>query len=189
VRALANGVAVSAWCGVLMAASGAVALAMPLADPNSSDIVAGSTIFAGGIAELVLGRHGAQVERARTEVGLGLLSLATASILFLRRETDALSFTALLSVWLVARGVTELAGGLAAAGQQVAGVAAARLVRGWTDLILGLVATIGSLAAAFPLYLLAWPTAIVRTVMLFVAVSLIASACLHVWLALAWARR
>ena len=62
-------------------------------------------------------------------------------------------------------------------------VAAARLFRGWMDMLLGLVALIGCLAAAFPLLLLGWPAFIVRSALLFVAASLLASAGVHIWLA------
>ena len=75
-------------------------------------------------------------------------------------------------------------GGLVASGD-IARVAGARLVRGAVDVILGLMALIGSLAAAFPAFLLDWPSTIVRTILLFVAVSLMASALLHIRLALA----
>ena len=179
-----RGVSISFLSGVLMAACGAIALVVPVADPNSARSVASTMILAGGLAEIAVGLFGVYAERGPTDVALGLLSLLAASILIFIGGISALSFTALLSAWLLARGATELVGGLAASGE-IARVARARLIRGAADLFMGLAALIGSLASAFPAFLLDWPSAIVRTILLFVAFSLMASAVLHIRLALA----
>jgi uncharacterized membrane protein HdeD (DUF308 family) len=142
-------------------------------------------ILAVGIAEIVLGRFGLPIERSRTDVVLGMLSMVAAWLLILAGATGALSFTLVLSAWLLARAAAELVGGLASASES-AHVVAARLTRGAVDLVLGLLALIGSLATAFPAFLLDWPWAIVRTILLFVAISLIASAALHAWLVFAF---
>jgi uncharacterized membrane protein HdeD (DUF308 family) len=178
-----RGAAISVLCGLLTAACSAFARVMPLADPNSVKNAASTMILAGGVAEIVVGLFGVHVERGPTDAALGLLSLIAASILIFIGATSALSLTVLLSAWLLARGATELTGGLAACGE-IARVAAARLIRGAVDLVLGLVALIGSLAVAFPTFLLDWPSTIVRSILLFVAISLMASAVLHIRLAL-----
>jgi uncharacterized membrane protein HdeD (DUF308 family) len=183
----ALGASISLLCGAALAACGVVAFVVPLADPASARGTAGVMILAGGGAEIIVGLFGAHDERGPTDIGLGLLSLAVAAILALVGEIGALTLTGLLSVWLLARGATELLGGFAASSES-AGVAAARLVRGVVDLLLGLVALIGSLATAFPAFLLGWPSTIVRSILLFVAISLLASASLHVWFALKMGR-
>ena len=182
-----QGASISLACGMLMALSSVLALIVPLAEPGTAKGVAAGMIFAGGVAEIAAGLFGVQVERGRTDLVLGLLSVALASLLAVSGAIGALSFLFLLGVWLFARGAIELLGGLAA--ETVAAVAAARLVRGWMDILLGLVALIGSLAAAFPLLLLSWPVTIVRSALLFVAASLLASAALHIWLAASFGGR
>jgi hypothetical protein len=182
--AQSRGALVSVLCALALAACG-FALVMPLSDPASARNVARAVIFAGGIAEIVLGRFGLPIERGRTDVVLGLLSMVAASLLILAGATSALSFTLVLSAWLLARATAELVGGLAGASES-ARVVAARLARGTVDLVLGLLALIGSLATAFPAFLLGWPWAIVRMILLFVAISLIASAALHGWLVFAF---
>lgn len=179
-----RGVSISFLSGSLMAACSAIALVVPVADPSSARSVASTMILAGGVAEIAVGLFGVHVERGPTDVALGLLSLLAASILIVIGEISALSFTALLSAWLLARGATELVGGMAAS-DEIARVAAARLIRGGVDVVLGLMALIGSLASAFPAFLLDWPSTIVRTILLFIALSLMASAVLHIRLALA----
>ena len=179
-----RGVSISFLSGSLMAACSAIALVVPVADPSSARSVASTMILAGGVAEIAVGLFGVHVERGPTDVALGLLSLLAASILIVIGEISALSFTALLSAWLLARGATELVGGMAAS-DEIARVAAARLIRGGVDVDLGLMALIGSLAYAFPAFLLDWPSTIVRTILLFIALSLMASAVLHIRLALA----
>jgi uncharacterized membrane protein HdeD (DUF308 family) len=183
----ALGAPISLLCGAALAACSVVAFVVPLADPAWARSMAAAMIFAGGVAEIIVGFFGVHDERGPTDVGLGLLSLAVASILALAGEIGALALTGLLSVWLLARGATELIGGFAAS-SEFAGVAVARLVRGAADLILGLAASIGSLATVFPIFLVSWPSAIVRTILLFVAISLMTSAILHGWLALAIGR-
>ena len=179
-----RGVSISFLSGSLMGACSAIALVVPVADPSSARSVASTMILAGGVAEIAVGLFGVHVERGPTDVALGLLSLLAASILIVIGEISALSFTALLSAWLLARGATELVGGMAAS-DEIARVAAARLIRGGVDVVLGLMALIGSLASAFPAFLLDWPSTIVRTILLFIALSLMASAVLHIRLALA----
>jgi uncharacterized membrane protein HdeD (DUF308 family) len=138
-------------------------------------------LFAGGAAEIAVGLFGIRQERGLTDVVLGLLSVAAASILAFAGAIGALSFLFLLTAWLLARGAIELTGGMAA--ETLAAVAVARLIRGWIDILLGLVALIASLAAASPLLLPSWPAAIVRSSLLLVAASLLASAGVHIWLA------
>jgi len=179
-----RGVSISFLGGLLMAAFSAIALVVPVADPDSARSVASAMIFAGGIAEIAIGLFGIHAERGPTDVGLGLLSLVAASVLIVTGGSGAIAFTALLGAWLLVRGATELAGALAASGE-MARVAAARLIRGAVDLVMGVAALIGSLASAFPAFLLDWPSAIVRTILMFVAFSLMASAVLHIRLALA----
>ena len=179
-----RGVSISFLSGSLMAACSAIAAVVPVADPSSARSVASTMILAGGVAEIAVGLFGVHVERGPTDVALGLLSLLAASILIFIGGISALSFTALLSAWLLARGATELVGGMAAS-DEIARVAAARLIRGGVDVVLGLMALIGSLASAFPAFLLDWPSTIVRTILLFIALSLMASAVLHIRLALA----
>jgi uncharacterized membrane protein HdeD (DUF308 family) len=180
-----RGAFVSILCALALAACGGFALVMPLADPASARNVARFMIFVGGIAEIVLGRFGPPIERGRTGVVLGLLSMGTGSLLILAGATSALSLTLMLSAWLLARAVVELVGGWAGA-VECAGLVTARLARGTVDLVLGLLALIGSLATAFPAFLLGWPWAVVRMILLFVAISLIASAALHAGLVFAF---
>lgn len=179
-----RGVPISVLCGLLMGACGAIALVAPVGGPHAARSVASAVILAGGMAEIAVGLFGAHAERGPTDIALGLISLIAASVLIFTGGDGAASFTWLLAAWLLARGATELLGGLAAS-REAAGIAAARLVRGAVDLVLGLVALIGSLASTFPAFLLAWPSAIVRAILSFVALSLMASAVLHVRLALA----
>ena len=181
----AHGAAISVLCGVMIAAGGGLAFVMPPADPPVARSVAGTMILAGGTAEMLVGLFGAHVERGWTDVGLGLLSLAAASVLFVATDLSALSFAWLLSVWLLARGATELIGGLASA-RAIVLVGTARLMRATVDLTLGLLALIGALAAAFPAFLLDWPSAVLRMILLYVAISLIASAAVHVAVAFAF---
>ena len=176
-----QGATISLACGCLIALSAAVALIVPLADPGTARAVAAGMIYAGGVAEIVAGLFGIRVERGRTDVALGLLSVATASILAFAETIGALSFLFLLGLWLLARGATELLRGLAV--ETAVALAAARLIRGWMDIALALVVLIGALAAAFPLLLLSWPATIVRSALLLVAASLLASSALHIWLA------
>jgi uncharacterized membrane protein HdeD (DUF308 family) len=186
-RHKARGAAISLLCGIVMAMGSALPFVMPFAEPESARSIASLMILVGGLAEIAVGRFGVHVERGPTDVALGLLSLLAASILTFVGEIGALSFTMLLSAWLLARGAAELVGGLAASGE-IARVAAARFVRGSADLVLGAVALIGSLATAFPAFLLDWPATIVRAILIFVAISLLASGALHVMLAIAFGR-
>ena len=178
-----RGATISLACGMLLALSSAPAFIVPPADPGTAKGVAAGMIFAGGAVEIAAGLFGIHRERGRTDVVLGLLSVATASILAFAGAIGAMGFLFLLGAWLLARGATELIGGLVA--ETAVAVAAARLIRGWMDILVGLVALIGSLAAAFPLLLLSWPATIVRSALLLVSASLLASAGLHIWLA-AW---
>jgi uncharacterized membrane protein HdeD (DUF308 family) len=180
-------VTVSALSGLLMAACGALAFIVSLDEPMAARRVAGFMILAGGGAEAVVGLFGIDVERSPTDISLGLVSLAAASILLLVGEVSALSFTALLAVWLLARGATELVGGVVVSSEN-ARVAAFRLARGWTDLVLAAATLIAALATAFPAFLLGWPSSIARMVLLFVAISLLTSAGLHIGLAFAFGR-
>lgn len=172
---------VSLACGLLIALSSAAALVAPVADPATAKGAAADMLFAGGAAEIAVGFFGIRQERGVTDVVLGLLSVAAASILAFAGGIGAPSFLFLLAAWLLARGAVELAGGLAA--DTPAAVAVARLIRGWIDILLGLAALIASLAAASPLLLAGWPAAIVRSSLLLVAASLLASAAVHIWLA------
>jgi uncharacterized membrane protein HdeD (DUF308 family) len=169
-------------CGLLLLGSSLVALVPPLAAPAWARPVAGCAILAGGAAEIAAGLAG--FERGATDLVLGLLSLAAGLILLAARQGDALWLTALLSAWLLARGATELLGGLGES-RAIAAVATARLLRGAADLILGLLALIGALASAFAEILVGWPATIVNLILLFVAASLMGSAGLHIWLAFA----
>ena len=171
-----RGVSISFLGGLLMAACSAITLVVPVADPDSARRVASAMILAGGIAEIAVGLFGVHAERGPTDVVLGLLSLVAAPVLLVAGGASAISFTGLLGAWLLVRGAIELAGGLAAS-REIARVAAARLIRGAFDLVMGVAALIGSLASAF---LLDWPSAIVRAILVFVALSLMASAVLHI---------
>lgn len=172
---------VSLACGLLIALTSAAALIVPIADPATARGAAADMLFAGGAAEMAVGLFGIRQERGVTDVILGLVSVAAASILAFAGAIGAPSLLLLLAAWLLARGAIELTGGLAA--ETPAAVAVARLIRGWIDILLGLVALIASLAAASPLLLPSWPAAIVRTSLLLVAASLLASAGVHIWLA------
>jgi uncharacterized membrane protein HdeD (DUF308 family) len=182
-----QGASISLACGMLMALSSAPALIVPLAEPGTAKGTAAAMLFAGGMAEIAVGLFGTHLERGLTDVVLGLLSVGAASILAFAGGIGALSFLVLLAAWLLARGATELTGGLAA--ETLAALPVARLIRGWMDILLGLVALIASLAAASPLLLLVWPAAIVRSSLLLVAASLLASAGVHIWLAASFGGR
>lgn len=184
-RREARGAAISLLCGLVMASAGTLPFVVPVAGPESARSLAALMILAGGLAEIAVGRFGVHVERGPTDVALGLLSLLAASILTVAGEIGALSFTLLLAAWLLARGAAELIGGLAESGG-VARVAVARSARGAADLLLGAVALIGSLATAFPVFLLDWPVAILRMILIFAAISLLASGGLHAMLAIAF---
>ena len=161
-------------------------MVMPLAGPAWTTNAARAMIFLGGIAEIVLGRFGLP-EAGRIDVVLGLVSIVAASLLLTAGETSALSLTMMLSAWLLARAVVELVGSWPGATASL-GLVAIRLVRGIVDLVLGLLALIGALATVFPPFLLGWPWAVVRTVLLFVAISLMASAAVHAGLVFASGR-
>ena len=176
-----QGASISLAGGIVLATSSMLALIVPPADPGTAKGVATGVILAGGVAEIAVGRFGIHPERGPTDIVLGLVSVVAASILAFAGAIGAMGLLFLLGAWLLARGATELTGGLAA--KAPAAVATARLVRGWMDMLLGLVALIGCLAAAFPLLLLGWPAFIVRSALLFVAASLLASAGVHIWLA------
>ena len=180
------GASVSLAGGLLIALTSAAALIGPIADPATARGAAADMLFAGGAPEIAVGLFGIRQERGVTDVVLGLVSAAAASILAFAGAIGAPSFLFLLAAWLLARGAIELTGGLAA--ETPAAVPVARLIRGWIDILLGLVALIASLAAASPLLLPSWPAAIVRSSLLLVAASLLASAGVHIWLAASFGR-
>ena len=109
-----RGATISLACGMLLALSSAPAFIVPPADPGTAKGVAAGMIFAGGAVEIAAGLFGIHRERGRTDVVLGLLSVATASILAFAGAIGAMGFLFLLGAWLLARGAIELMGGLAA---------------------------------------------------------------------------
>jgi uncharacterized membrane protein HdeD (DUF308 family) len=171
-----------------MAACSGLAFAEPLLEPPSAKGFAAFMILAGGAAETIVGRFGEQAGRSRTDIALGLISLAAAGLLALIPAGDAFLLSALLTLWLIARGLTELAGSVLAVDKSSA-AALVRLARGTIDLLLGFAALVGSLTAVWGQAIFGWPAFIVRTILLFAAVSLMAAGLLHAGLALFRSRR
>jgi uncharacterized membrane protein HdeD (DUF308 family) len=160
-----------------------LAYAAPLAPPPTVKAFAVVMIFTGGAAEAVAGRFGVHVARDRVDIALGFLSLTAAIALSSIRDDDAFLLTALLTLWLVARGLAELIGGTLSA-ERGNSAAAAWLARGAIDMLLGLLSLIGSLTTIWGQAIFGWPATIVRTILLFAAISLLVAGGLHVGLAL-----
>ena len=166
--------------GGLMVTAGAVVAARPIVDPQGAIALAGWMLLVGGSAEIAVGLRGFSVARTRQEVSLGLLSVSLAVCVILIPPQSALSLTWLLAIWLLTRAAAELVAGVIAS-RRNSGAAMARLVRSLVDLTLGVIAFIGSLTTAlFP----GWPLSTVRTVLVLIAASLIASGLLHIGIAL-----
>jgi uncharacterized membrane protein HdeD (DUF308 family) len=166
-----------------MGACSALAFAAPVLEPPSAKGFAAIMIGIGGTADMAAGLFGVQVERSRTDIALGIISIAAAIVLAFIPASDAFLLTALLTLWLMARGLTELVGAALSVDKSEA-AAAARLARGGIDLLLGLVALIGSLTTIWGQAIFGWPETIVRTILLFAAISLLAAGLLHAGVAL-----
>jgi uncharacterized membrane protein HdeD (DUF308 family) len=180
----------SGWlflCGLLMIASGVLAAVIEPEGPSAVASLVAWLLLASGAAELAAGVIGRHPERG-VDMVLGFLSLAASAELILLPPGSGLSFTALVTTWLLARASAELLAALPAFLRDEE-LAAARLARAGIDLLLGLLCLILSVTTGLVETLFGWPAISVRSVMLAAGASLIVAGSVHVALAAGSDRR
>ncbi|MBN8849844.1 MULTISPECIES: DUF308 domain-containing protein [unclassified Sphingomonas] len=97
--------------GIVNLILGAFAIAMPVPATFAATLVIGAYLIAAGLFSLLAGIFGQGHEGRGYAILLGVISLIGGGIMVIEPATGALSLTLLLALWLIARGVLELAWG------------------------------------------------------------------------------
>jgi hypothetical protein len=160
------------WFGLILILLGAsAALLLPIG-PGEAARGFALLLLGAGLIELA---SGALDHRAGRAAGLmdgviGAVSIGFGTLLLLRGLESATSVHAIIFLWMVSRGVLDVAGAALMPGPLLQDV---RIVRGGIDLLLGVVGWVALAIVPWWELLFGWPTDSLHALRLFAAASIV----------------
>lgn len=163
-----------AFAGGVAIVAGGLAIGI-VSDPATARQAVGGLVLTGGLAELVVARFRERREGAFVHYLIGAIALSLVAGLALAPTISASGLCATVAIWLAAQGALSLLASLTLAPASRV-VELGWLFRAMIDLILGLLALVVYDTSLFWQAVIGWPPTMVSSAILFVSLSLVASA-------------